>query len=42
VTTSGKTYTTTLTKIGTYNVEVTATASDNRSASSQTQVVTKP
>jgi PKD repeat protein len=41
VTTSGKTYTTTLTKVGTYNVEVIATASDNRSASSQTQVVTK-
>ena len=41
VTTSGKTYTITLTKVGTYNVEVIATASDNRSASSQTQVVTK-
>jgi len=40
VTTSGKTYTTTLTKVGTYNVEVIATASDNRTASSQTQVVT--
>jgi len=41
VKTSGKTYTTSLTKIGTYNVEVTASASDGRSATSQTQVITK-